>query len=165
MGGYGYGYGSSVSVSNYTQAAWFISDVGGSRVVYASSFSESMRCLSNGDYIFRATGAVDAASANVSWSFCGLMVDVEEELLFSVAEGVCTPVLFGGSCSSGSHLPSGAPTASPSVLPSNQPVGNNEGLEEGHDFHLRKGRFDVQSFPALAVFLMVLGKFDVLVKV
>jgi hypothetical protein len=79
-------------------------------------------CLSDGEYIFRSTGACDPYGEDVSWDFCGVSGNAQTEFHFWMEDGVCYPGVFGESCGTLSSHPSSQPSAEPSSLPSDQPV-------------------------------------------
>jgi len=57
----------------------------------------------------------------VSWEFCGVRGDSQDELHFWMEDGVCYPGVFGGACDSLSSHPTSVPLALPSGEPSGEP--------------------------------------------
>ena len=78
-------------------------------------------CLADGEYIFRSTGACDPYGEGVSWDFCGVRGNVQDEFHFWMEDGVCYPGVFGEACGSLSAHPTSLPSAEPSGVPSCQP--------------------------------------------
>ena len=137
------------NVSDYMATAWYITDA--SKMVlhaYSEPFcgegdgspgtlpgvgvdSLCGACLADGEYIFRSTGAGDPFGANVSWEFCGMSGDSQDEFHFWMDGGVCYPGEMGGACGSLSSRPTSVPSSEPSVSPSGEPTGVPSGRPSG----------------------------------
>jgi len=135
-------YSSSSSSSSMMGVGWYIMDVSSMYevVAYNSSWLSSTAwsvsdvavgdvdrmCLRDGSYVLRVTGGMDDISVNVSWSFCNVVGNKQDELYFDMVDGECIRGRFGdvsAVCSDSLTVPpSQVPTSEPSSEPSGQPT-------------------------------------------
>jgi len=120
-----FSYGKS-AVSSFLTTSWYITDRATNKNLYAynnpfcdgtsGSLNTCDTCLTDGSYIYRATGICDTSTA-VSWSFCGRTGTSKQQLKFSIVGSVCYPetvVNVAGVCS-GTESPTFTPTHIPIV--------------------------------------------------
>ena len=74
-------------------------------------------CLADGEYIFRSTGACDPFGESITWEFCGVSGNAQDEFHFWMEDGICYPGVFGGAC----DILSSHPTSAPSTYHSSEP--------------------------------------------
>jgi len=82
-----------------TGTSYYISDPEGKELVSSGTLCGDMfsyQCwqpLWDGTYVLRIGGALDEEADNHIWSFCGKTGGAQQQLLFKVHQGVCTPIV------------------------------------------------------------------------
>jgi hypothetical protein len=97
---------SMMQSSDFLETGWYITDITNMTLLYAygKPYCDAVydaaggvattckTCSADGEYIFRVTGANDPDAPMITWDFCNVSGDVQDEVRFTVTSGVCAVV-------------------------------------------------------------------------